>query len=629
MGAVCFSMDVRLLSAFKKLLSLDVFVETGTFKGETVELIKNEFAEIYTIELSEEYFMQAQLRFANESHINVVSGDSSKTLATIASKLQTKSVLYFLDAHWCEANNAAGKTSQCPLLEEIRAIGSLNEESVIIIDDARLFVATPLQPHDITQWPDFDDVLTSLHSISANHKLMVLNDSIVFYPGSLTHEIVKVASEIGVDWLSVCHKTKDYDNLRLQFIELNNQLIDKEIEIQRLSAALNHHPIPCGSILPFDSGECIVPLPAGQLADKSVLLELTEKVQHLTAELEIAQTVQIEKEEVIRVLANAVRAYRLGYMAIKPVGFLLSPFRPIIRHGRAMLRPRLGNLNQYPPQPLTLQKIKQNAKQLTVTPKISIVTPSFRQGGFIEKTLLSVLEQKYKNIEYFVQDGASEDNTVSVLEKYENEIAGWESISDTGQSQAINRGFAKTSGEIMAWLNSDDLLLPNALNTVADYFNRHPDVDVVYGNRLLIDENDMEIGRWIMPGHDSAVLSWVDYIPQETMFWRRRIWDKVGGQIDESFRFAMDWDLLVRFRDAGARFAHIPYFLGAFRIHEHQKTSANINDIGQQEMNRIRERVLGRVPSYKEIRNAALPYLLKHVAVDLTHRVKARLGKSS
>lgn len=88
----------------------------------------------------------------------------------------------------------------------------------------------------------------------------------------------------------------------------------------------------------------------------------------------------------------------------------------------------------------------------------------------------------------------------------------------------------------MAWPNSDDLLLPGALSTVADYFARHPDVDVVYGDRLLIDRNGMEIGRWIMPGHDNTVLSWVDYIPQETLFWRRRIWDKTGAQVDESFR---------------------------------------------------------------------------------------------
>jgi glycosyltransferase involved in cell wall biosynthesis len=254
-------------------------------------------------------------------------------------------------------------------------------------------------------------------------------------------------------------------------------------------------------------------------------------------------------------------------------------------------------------------------------PLVSIVTPSYNQAGYIGRTMDSVLGQNYPNLEYFVQDGGSQDGTVEVLKVYSNQLSGWESKPDGGQSQAINLSFARTSGEIMAWLNSDDVLLPGAIHTAVEYFNRHPEVDVVYGNRLLIDENDMEIGRWIMPGHDSGVLSWADYVPQETLFWRRRIWDKVGGKIDESFKFAMDWDLLVRFRDVGAHFAHIPRFMGAFRIHEHQKTLAVINEIGHKEMDRIRERLLGKVPTRKDIHKSVLPFMLKHVVVDFTHRI--------
>jgi GT2 family glycosyltransferase len=118
----------------------------------------------------------------------------------------------------------------------------------------------------------------------------------------------------------------------------------------------------------------------------------------------------------------------------------------------------------------------------------------------------------------------------------------------------------------------------------------------------------------------------VDYIPQETLFWRRSIWDKAGGHIDESFRFAMDWDLLVRLRDAGAKFAHIPRFLGAFRVHEQQKTSAAMNEIGHQEMDRIRKRLHGRVPPQEEIQNATLPFLRKHILADMLYRIKARFG---
>jgi FkbM family methyltransferase len=423
----------------------------------------------------------------------------------------------------------------------------------------------------------------------------------------------------------------------------------KEAEIRHLSAALKQRdaalaldePVASVASQPISAQSLSL---IDDLVDISQVEESDTKIKNLTAELEVATKALIEKEEVIRAVSRSLLAYRLAYTSVWPLylllrpfsyiarhalavptRFLLSPFFIIARHVRAMLSPRLGNLNQYPPRKLSLPSRSPVALP-NVTPSISIVTPSFRQGAFVERTLLSVLDQRYPNLEYFVQDGGSQDSTVATLQKHNARLAGWVSEQDSGQSQAINRGFAKTSGEIMAWLNSDDLLLPGALATVADYFNRHPEVDVLYGNRLLIDEDGMEIGRWLMPGHNNSVLSWVDYVPQETLFWRRRIWNRVGGQVDESFRFAMDWDLLVRFRDAGAKFAHIPKFMGAFRIHEQQKTSANINDIGHQEMDRIRVRLLGRLPDRKEIRNAAMPYMLRHIAFDLGYRIKTKLG---
>lgn len=337
-----------------------------------------------------------------------------------------------------------------------------------------------------------------------------------------------------------------------------------------------------------------------------------------------------EKENVIQELAGALNAYRAAYSLWgnfrRPAVRVRTAFYAAGERFRAIVKPRLGNLNQYPPQPMRFPRRYERTITLSETPKVSIITPSFRQADYIGRTIDSVLDQNYPNLEYFVQDGGSKDGTVDVLKRYGKRLAGWESRPDEGQSQAINLGFARTTGEIMAWLNSDDILLPGALHTVVEYFNRHPDVDVLYGNRVLVDENDQQIGRWIIPGHNSEILSWADYVPQETMFWRRRLWEKVGGRVDESFRFAMDWDLLVRMRDVGARFAHIPRFLGAFRIHAHQKTSASINEIGHREMDRIRERVLGRVPDHSEIRKALRPFLLKHVCVDIGHRIKARLG---
>jgi hypothetical protein len=126
-----------------------------------------------------------------------------------------------------------------------------------------------------------------------------------------------------------------------------------------------------------------------------------------------------------------------------------------------------------------------------------------------------------------------------------------------------------------------------------DYFARNPDVDAIYGHRVLVDENSQEIGRWFLPPHDPEVLRLNDFVPQETLFWRRRIWDKVGG-LDKTFKFAMDWDLLLRFQEAGARIVRVPYFLGCFRVHAAQKTSASMHDLGQSEITLLRERTFGR-----------------------------------
>src|SRR5439155_11875113 len=119
-----------------------------------------------------------------------------------------------------------------------------------------------------------------------------------------------------------------------------------------------------------------------------------------------------------------------------------------------------------------------------------------------------------------------------------------------GQAHAINLGFRHATGEILAYLNSDDLLLPGALAYVANHVVRHPEVGVVYGHRVVIDADGREVGRWVLPPQDDASLVWDDYVPQETMFWRRRAWERVGARLDETFHFALDWDLILRFRQA-------------------------------------------------------------------------------
>ena len=174
----------------------------------------------------------------------------------------------------------------------------------------------------------------------------------------------------------------------------------------------------------------------------------------------------------------------------------------------------------------------------------------------------------------------------------------------------------------MAFLNSDDLLLPGSLHYVARYFERHPEVDAVYGHRVMVDENDMEIGRWVMPPHDDEVLSWADFVPQETLFWRRGIWERAGGRMDQEWPFALDWDLLLRLRDAGANTERLPRFLGAFRIHEAQKTSAIMDTQGQKEAEALRRRIHGRDVTRPEITEAVRPYLRRHHVRQKLYRMR-------
>jgi glycosyltransferase involved in cell wall biosynthesis len=227
-------------------------------------------------------------------------------------------------------------------------------------------------------------------------------------------------------------------------------------------------------------------------------------------------------------------------------------------------------------------------------PQIGIVTPSFRQPGFIESTMLSVLNQNYPKLLYVVQDGGSPDMSPEIIARHAGRLRAWESAPDGGQGDAIRKGFARIEAElqpddVMAYLNSDDFIVPRALRFVGEYFASHPEVDVIYGHRIIIDGDDREVGRWIMPRHDAAALEWIDYVPQETLFWRKRAWDLAGG-IDPSFHFALDWDLLARFQRAGCRMVRLPYFLGCFRVHEGQKTHHAIHTTGAEEMSRVRAR---------------------------------------
>lgn len=288
------------------------------------------------------------------------------------------------------------------------------------------------------------------------------------------------------------------------------------------------------------------------------------------------------------------------------------------------MRPRLGILRHHPPTVLRVPMSYLRVRVPRDGPTISIVTPSYQQGHFIERTIFSVTSQRYPRLEYVVQDGGSSDETTAVLERFEEMLSSWKSEPDAGQADAINRGFEQTSGEIMAYLNSDDLLLPGSLGYVAGYFAAHPEVDVLYGHRVMIDEHDREIGRWVLPPHDGSLLAVIDYIPQETLFWRRELWERAGGRIDTQLNFAIDWDLLLRFREAGANMVRLPRYLGAFRIHDEQKT-AREQELCRVESELLQRRVLGRAMSEEEVFARTRAFLRRHVAYHLAHRLLGRL----
>lgn len=286
--------------------------------------------------------------------------------------------------------------------------------------------------------------------------------------------------------------------------------------------------------------------------------------------------------------------------------------------------PRIGRLRHYEPKPMRVPARYLRTRAPDRAPTIAIVTPSYQHARFLDRTIFSVVGQHYPALEYVVQDGGSSDGTLDVLRRFDRLLTRWASEQDKGQADAINRGFRHTTGDIMAWLNSDDLLLPGSLAYIARFFVEHPDVDVVYGHRVMIDENDGQIGDWTLPQHDDEVLTLIDFIPQETLFWRRRLWEAVGGLVDPSFGYALDWDLLLRFRDAGATMVRLPRYLGAFRVHDEQKTTAS-HAMGLDECRRLRQRVHGRNVSMEEVSDRVRLYLARHVLIHTRQRLADRM----
>jgi glycosyltransferase involved in cell wall biosynthesis len=204
-------------------------------------------------------------------------------------------------------------------------------------------------------------------------------------------------------------------------------------------------------------------------------------------------------------------------------------------------------------------------------PLVSIVTPSFNQAPFLEKTIASVLGQDYPNIEYIIVDGGSTDGSLEIIQRYADRLAWWASETDRGQTDAINKGFAHAHGEILAWLNSDDAYLPQAVSEAVQFLQAHPDVGMVYGDANLIDQEGKVIGKF--PARQTSyrrLRRGYVHIPQQAAFFRGDLWRQVGP-LDPTFYFAMDYDLWVRLARIST-LQYIPRPWANFRLHASGKS---------------------------------------------------------
>ncbi len=217
------------------------------------------------------------------------------------------------------------------------------------------------------------------------------------------------------------------------------------------------------------------------------------------------------------------------------------------------------------------------------SPKISVVTPSFNQARFLEQTIRSVLDQHYPNLEYIVMDGGSTDQSVEIIRKHERHLAHWVSEKDNGQADAIYRGFERSTGEILAWINSDDYYLPHAFEAILSVFHKHRDAELVIGGYVTVDENSAVLQKHpsFVQDHES-LLVWGQRTPQMGSFWLRKAFFDVGG-FDRSLKFAFDYDLLLRLTKRRNPLRCNAY-LAAFRSHDDSKSSTIWETVGLPEV---------------------------------------------
>jgi glycosyltransferase involved in cell wall biosynthesis len=224
---------------------------------------------------------------------------------------------------------------------------------------------------------------------------------------------------------------------------------------------------------------------------------------------------------------------------------------------------------------------------------ISVIIPSFNQGRYIERTLASVLSQEGVSVELMVVDGGSSDDTIEILERYRRRFQ-WISEKDHGQADAVNKGIARTGGDIIGWLNSDDMYCPGAFARIADFFEKNPDVDVVYGDAYLIDAEDNVIGVYPTEKWNIQRLCDICYLCQPAVFFRRRVVERYG-LLDEKLIYCMDYEFWLRLALGGVHFVRLHCVLAGSRVHPETKTVA-MRMPAHREILAMLAQKLGRVP---------------------------------